>query len=127
MGLMKPGVPVADFDGAQHQYTLWRTIQSLIHQTPSHEFNKQWNILLAFFANNQDEDQVFHDRFVYRFSEFWNRNESELNAFQRILHLIKVTCNPATRKQNLRLVSLERTLAVGLTEEGRQKVLSFYA
>jgi hypothetical protein len=124
---MKPGMPVAEHDGAQHQYTLWRTMHSLIHQSSPEEFPKQWNLLLAFFFNNQNEGQVFHDRYVFRFSEYWNRHEDELNAYQRLLNLVKLTSNPNTRKQNLKQVSLDRTLSVGFTEDGRQKLLSFYA
>lgn len=124
---MQPGRPITDTEGMQHQYTLWRTIHSVVHQVTHEDFAKHWNLLLAFFAQYQGDNQVFHDRYVFRFSEHWTRDESELQAFQRILNLIKLTSNPNTRKQNLKQVSLNRTLEVGFSEEARQKLLSFYA
>jgi len=127
MAAMRPGQPVTDVDGAHHQYTLWTTIRGLIDQVPAEEFAKHWNMLLSFVANNQEEGQVFHDRFVFRFSEHWTRTEADLDAFQRILNLIKLTAKPETRKLTLRQVDLDRTLTKGFTEAGRQKILSFYA
>lgn len=124
---MRPGKPVSENDGAHHQYTLWRVIHGLIHQIPPEEFPKHWNLLLSLFAQNQGEGQVFHDRYVFRFSEYWSRAEAELDGFQRVLNLIKLTADPQTRKLGLKQVSLDRTLSAGFTEDGRQKLLSFYA
>lgn len=124
---MRPGKPISENDGAHQQYSLWRMIHGLIHQVPPEEFPKHWNLLLSFFSQNQGEGQVFHDRYVFRFSEYWSRAEAELDGFQRILNLIKLTADPQTRKLGLKQVSLDRTLSAGFTEEGRQKLLSFYA
>lgn len=121
---MQPGKPVGGDAGARFQYMFWKTLSEVIEQSNQEEFKKSWNIILAYF--NQFKTGVFHDKYVFRFAEFWAWNEGELNAFQRILNLIKLTCNPAERQVGLKQVSLERSLAEGFSDDGRQRILTFY-
>lgn len=121
---MKPGKPVNPDEGARHQYVLWKTITGITETAPVDEFKKLWSILLGYF--NQYGKGVFHDRYVFRFSEFWQYDERQLAAFQRILNLLKLTANPKTRAMGLRQVDMNRTLADGFTEEGRQRIVGFY-
>lgn len=121
---MTPGKPVKDDAGAKSQYDLWKIISYLAEQAPGDEFKKLWNILLAYFE--EYKDGVFHDRYIYRFSEFWVWPEHELNGMHRILNLVKLTCNPADRGHGLKNVSLDRSLTEGFSEEARQRITTFY-
>ena len=123
---MKPNTQISWEDGHRHQYTLWKTLRLIIENTPADQFRQSWNIILMFFNKFGGRGEVFHGTKVFRFSEMWNRDEVELAAFQNLLNLIILTCNPATRKSSLKQVSLEKTLKQKFSEAGRQKVIAFY-
>ena len=120
---MKPGMPVSGDKGAGHQYSLWVLLSTLVNQSQD-DFTNLWALVLAFF--HEYRDGVFHDRYVFRFSEYWSRPEAELQAFQRLLNLIKLTSNVAGRESALKQIDLQRSLSVGFTEAGRQRLLQFY-
>ena len=122
--VLAPGKPIEGDQGARIQYGFWKTISNVLENAPADEFKLLWNILLGFF--NAHKDGALHERYVFRFSEFWSQSEAELTAFQRLINLIKLTANPSTRAQSLKQVDLQRTLAEGLSETARQRVLMFY-
>lgn len=124
MANMAPGKPVDPDTGVKHQYALWKTIHNLVHNAPASEFKSLWSLLLAFF--NTYKEGVFHDRYLFRFSEYWSYSNEELNGFQRVLNLINLSCDPATRAIGLRQVNLDTTLRDGFSEEARQRLLNFY-
>lgn len=121
---MKPGVPVSGVEGARLQYSFWKVISGLIETSPKEEFTVLWNILLMYF--NEFQDSGFGDRYVYRFSEFWAWSESDLNAFQRVVNLLTLTRDPSKRAEGIKQVDLNRTLAVGFSEEAIQRLVGFY-
>lgn len=121
---MKPGAPVAPDRGVKQQYTLWKTILALAENAPKEQFNALWNILLAYFDNYKDG--VFHDRYLFRFIDQWIWSENDLKAMQNIFNLLQLTANPAKRKEGLARVQLEKTLATGINDEGRDRINLFY-
>lgn len=124
VGFMMPGNAISDDAGARQQYMLWKALIFVIDESPSDEFKKLWNIVLAFFE--EYKKTVFHDRYVFRFSEFWQWSDTDLTAMQRIINIIKLTCNPDTRTTGIRKVDLNRSLETGISDNGRQKLVSFY-
>ena len=122
--VMDPRDRISDDDGARQQYKFWKTISNIAENISGDEFRKCWNILLAYF--NQYKNDVFHDRFIFRFSEFWQWSEYELNGYHRILNIIKLTADPDTRDLGLKQVSLDRSLTDGFTDLARQKIINFY-
>ncbi len=121
---MRPGVPVSGEKGNQFQYTLWRALFNIIHNAPVAQFKTLWQLVLEYFKVYHGS--VFDDRYLNRFSEFWKQNRKELDGFQRLLNLIKLTANPATREQGLKQVDLDKTLSAVFSDEGRNRVISFY-
>ena len=121
---MKPGMPVDGDKGAKAQYGLWHTLRKILETMPQEEFKNLWMLVMLYF--HQHREGVFHERYVFRFSEFWNWSEKDLTAFQRILNLLKLTANPATRNAALKQVNLERSLADGISEEARQRLVTLY-
>lgn len=121
---MSPHIQQTDDGGAKQQYNLWKAIQTVIEQSEPNEFKKLWNIILAYFQ--QYKQSVFHDRYIYRYSEFWQWSEDHLTALQRLINIIKLTSDPATRAVGLRKVSLDRSLEVGISDAARQKLTNFY-
>lgn len=121
---MKPGAPIAPEQGVKQQYTLWKTILALAENAPKEQFSALWNILLAYFDNYKEG--VFHDRYLFRFIDQWIWSENDLKAMQNIFNLLQLTANPAKRKEGLARVQLEKTLATGITDEGRDRINLFY-
>lgn len=121
---MAPGKQIEVNAGARSQYSLWKAISYVVETAPAEEFKKLWSILLAFFE--EYKDKAFHDRYVFRFSEYWMWPLVELNGLHRIINLIKLTSNAKERAKGLKQVDLDRSLAEGFSDEARQKLISFY-
>ena len=120
---MKPGQIVTPEEGANHQLNLWRLIKTTLANATG-EFNTLFGMLLGYAYAHKNG--VFHDRYIFRFSENFTFNPEEIQAFQAILNLVNVTCIPGDRKALLRQVDLHRTLAVYFDEPTRQRVVAFY-
>lgn len=118
---MAPGVPMPGDTGARNQYNLWQSLNS-ISKLPYTEFKKSWNLFLSFV----NSDKAFDNKYLFRFSEFWLWSHDELDAFQRLLNIAKLTCDPAKRSHGLKEVSLDRSLEKFFTEESRQNIINFY-
>ena len=121
---MAPGKPLDVNVGARNQYNLWKAIIYVVDTAPIEEFKKLWSILLGFFE--EYKDKAFHDRYVFRFAEYWLWSEHELNGLHRILNIIKLTSNPNERAHGLKQVDLDRSLAEGFSDDARQKLVNFY-
>jgi hypothetical protein len=122
---MAPGKPNDGDSGARHQYGLWQTIRSIAQSSPDEDFKRLWGILLAFVEEHKEG--AFADRYLFRFAESWRHDKSELDGFQRVLQLIKLTSNPAERAKGLRQVDLTRTLESGFTEQARSRIVQYYS
>lgn len=121
---MKPGKPMSGDQGVIFQHQLWRTIFTTVENSPADQFKNLWSIILAFF--HEYADGVFHESYVYRFSESWKFSKIELDGFQRIINLLKVSANPKTRGETTKQVDLDKTLSLPFSEEGRNRLLNFY-
>lgn len=122
---MAPKVRVLGDDGARQQYMLWLTIRNVVNDSPNNEFKSLWNTILSFF--NEYKEGVFAETHVFRFSEFWQWDKKELDAFQRIVNLIKLTADPKSRATNLRQIDMNRALVFPINDTGRTRLLSFYS
>lgn len=121
---MAPGKPL-DFDsGARFQYQFWKLISNIAETAKPDEFKKLWSILLAYYR--EFKTGVFHERYVFRFSENWIWSEAELNGFQRVLNIINLTCDPKERAIGLKQVSLDRSLSEGFSDDARQRIVGYY-
>jgi hypothetical protein len=121
---MSPRIPNTSEAGVKHQYSLWKAIQSVAETAPKEQFNSLWNIILTYFRLHKDG--VFGDRYLYRFIEQWQWDEKDLEAMKNIFNLLQLTADPVERKKNLSLVSLEKTLSVGIYDEARDRITLFY-
>ena len=120
---MKPGRPIEGTAGVTQQYKLWTTLHRVIEESPTQEFNKLWNVVVAYFREYQKG--VFNGQYVNRFAEFWTRGEDELYAFQQLTNLLGLA---ATDRQNLtKLVSIHKVVEKKFTEVGRGRLIQMYA
>lgn len=111
--------------GGLKQYELWQTVKSIIAPDDGQEaFNARWNMLLDFVK--QYIGSVFSETQLFRFPDSWYGTTTEFNAYRRLLYLIMRTCDPVTRKENLRYIVLDIALSEGFTEPEKNKISNFY-
>jgi hypothetical protein len=122
---MKPGLRIKPTDGIGQQYNLWRVIHNTIELSETQEkFRLRWNTILMFAKETKND--VFNEKYILRFGPLWGKTEPEYNAFGNMINLIKLTCDPETRAEELKLISLDKTLKYVFSEQGKAKVIRYY-
>lgn len=119
---MAPGVGILPEQGANQQTVLWKLISNICERNPE-EFETLFSLVLLFLEEYQDG--VFNERYIHRFAEALSISSDQINAFQRIITLMKMVANPKTRRLALKQINLEAALSVGFSEEARQRILYF--
>ena len=120
---MGPKRPVSIEEGVRNQVLLYRAITNTINRQNDH-FRPAFTALLRLFV--ELKDSVFHEAYVFRFMDNINLPENDRKAFQRLLNLIKVLAPVEGREQAKAQINFEASLAYGLTEEGRQRLLAYF-
>jgi hypothetical protein len=121
---MAPRRPVTEKDGALMQKQLFDAIISLINKEDEH-FTQLWSAVLRYVE--KEISGVFSHTHAFRFMDNVPLNPEQCQAFASLMHLLRLTGAPSSRQENLKQVSLDKTLQVGVTDSGRQRVLAFYA
>lgn len=121
---MAPGVSQSGHDQATQQYYLWRGLVTVINQTPVVEFRDTWSIVLQYFY--EERNGVFGENYVFRAADQWRWDLKLLTEFQTLINLMILTRDRNTRALGLKQVDINRTLGSSYTEQGRQKLLTFY-
>lgn len=121
---MAPDSKLTNDEGARYQYNLWKAISNLAENVSADRFKRCWNILLLYFK--EYKNNVFAERYVFRFSEYWRWSGDELKALQCIINILMLTNNIETRTLGLKQVDLRRSLEVGFTDLAKQKIINFY-
>ena len=121
---MAPGMPIDTEEGAAYQKRLYRTILGVLKQEGP-EFVSQYSMLLNFVHANSDTTGAFYRHYPNRFQEMVQLDKTERLVFQRLIRLITLTANPATRLLNLKQISLP-VLTAGLRSDQADRVIAFY-
>lgn len=124
VAVMAPGKAVDAKTGALQQHTLWQNLRFIIQSSPDGEFDRLWNMVLAYA--HMHKDGAFHERYIMRFSEEWHYDLEDLTAFQRLINLVKLTADSTKRAQAIKNVDINRTLEKGFNDRGRTRLISFY-
>lgn len=121
---MRPKMPVLEADRHRQQIALYRAITALINRVEGEEFTRCYTWLLQQFSLYRQG--VFAERYVFRDFETVGLSEDERNAFRRLLTLLSMTCDPKAWPLAFKQLDMNKTLAVGINEAGRQRVLAYY-
>jgi len=121
MGLGKPITPEL---GGTWQYSLYQTLKGIFAAKDQVTFNAEWGTLLHFFGQNQDN--VFNDKFMFRFPEYWSGSANEFTLFRRLIYVAMETTNIKTRKNDIKNLNLDKATE-GLPEEQKNKLINFYS
>ena len=120
---MKPRAIQTEETGTENQMKLWGIIKEVLNSAEV-DFKDNWVVLLAVF--NANEIGSFAEHYVFRFFEHIRLDQDSIDAMQRILNLIHLTQDPATRVANLKRVDIERTIKVGISDTAKRNLLMFY-
>jgi hypothetical protein len=120
---MDPRKPIDPPEGAKAQVTLFRIIQNTINREETY-FRQIFAAILAMFTH--DKTGVFKEANVFRFMDNVALNETERKAFVRLVDMIKLLGPKDSRAVALKQVDMSKTLQMGLTDEGRRRILNFF-
>lgn len=120
---MAPGRQMDPLKGAQHQVSLYRTLQLLLNQSGD-EFPKVFGTLLKVF----DEHSLgaLGGQRVFRFTDNIALSRDDRFGFERLLNLLVHTANPQGRAAAVKTIDFPRTLQFGVTEDTRRKILGYF-
>jgi hypothetical protein len=116
---MQPNVMREPEDGVFIQIQLLNAVNSILKLTDN--FNLVYGTLLRAFHDYGHT--VFNGVNLYRYSD--RLEQTQYRNFTTIMHLLRVTANPVTRKQSKKHIDYNRAL-VCYPEVIRNKVLGFY-
>lgn len=120
---MAPRRPVTDAKIIEQQRLLFEALTKTINES-GEDFEKLMKMVFAFFEENRAG--VFHETRVFRGMDNIPLSANDRAALQRLINMFKLLANPQSRKLNLKQVDLHATLQYGITEVGRNRVLSFF-
>lgn len=127
MDAMAPNKPMTEVEGVKHQVKLYRALDIVFNRLSDDDFRKFYPALLYLFHEYGDDvNGVFSMVYVYRFPEYLTLSTVEQEAFHRLLNMMIVTANPVTRPDAIRTLNWTYTLQVGLTDDARARIQSFY-
>lgn len=120
---MAPGRPLSDVQGAAEQVALFRLLQNVINRQTAY-FTPLFTAILRVFRANVTG--ALGDAYRNRFNHHIPLSGQERKALQKITHLLSVMADPNSRKLAGSVIDIEAALEDGLTEEGRNRVISYF-
>lgn len=109
--------------------SLWRILNTTFNNLTDEEFNAFYpKFLVIVHANGDSAEKVgaFGLRYILRGIEDVNLNAEQLEALQRLINVVVNTADAATRKHAVQSLNWERALELGLNENARVRLLTFY-
>ncbi len=120
---MAPRRPVTEAQIIEQQRLLFEAIQKTVNDSGD-DFEPLLKAVLAFIEANKTG--VFHETRVFRGMDNLPMATNDRTAFTRLINLFKLVANPQGRKLALKQVDLHASLQYGLSESGRNRLLSFF-
>lgn len=122
---MAPGSPVSVETGSMKQIQLFRSLQNSINNAGA-DFRIMFATILRIVYELKDTG-AFQVRYAFRFFPDMNMNKEDRDAFTNLLHLMLTLCNPSGRAVAQRQIDLNKAISLGFTDEGRQRLISFFS
>lgn len=121
---MAIGKPITPEEGGKWQYSLYKTILGVLNNQNAEEFKAEMQTLLQYFFQNKDN--IFNEKFIYRFPAQWPGSQTEFNLYRRVVFVLIQTANPKTRAKEAGKLNLEKA-AEGMTEDQKNKFINFFS
>ena len=120
---MAPRKPVSDAVILEQQRLLFDALMKTINDS-GNDFENLLTDVFAFFEQNKNG--VFFETRIFRGMDNVQLSQDERAAFTRILNLFKLVANPQSRGIALKQVDLHASLQYGVTEYGKNRLLSYF-
>lgn len=120
---MKPGHSHNGQDGVLLQTSLLRAMDAIM-KMEGEDFKRMYNLLLSLVHAHKDD--VFSERYCFRYMGELNISPVELNRFAKLLNMVLVTADPGTRVITVKQVNIPATLETFNNESITQKLVEFY-
>ncbi len=121
---MAIGKPITPEEGGKWQYSLYKTILGVLNNQNAEEFKAEMQTLLQYFFQNKDN--IFNEKFIYRFPAQWPGSQTEFNLYRRVVFVLIQTANPKARAKEAGKLNLEKA-AEGKTEDQKNKFINFFS
>lgn len=122
---MRPKLQVAPATAARNQVLLVRTLCGIINNLEGNEFHSVFNYVLQQFVAHREG--ALRDIAIFRAIDENQLSIEQGKLFPRLINLMILAADPATRDVGLRQVDLQKTLAGELiSEAGRRKVFQYF-
>lgn len=89
------------------------------------DFHKVFTRILKIFEEGRES--AFHERRLWGFMPIMPISVEKRNSFGNLLFLMKTAAPVKGRQDVFKQVNVEKSLGVGITEEGRQRVINFFS
>jgi hypothetical protein len=120
---MAPGLPLDIKDGVFLQQGLWKLIQTI--SNTDDDFDQSFKILIDFFR--EYKGTTLSERYIFRFVENMTMGSENIRAFQSVINIIMIAATTINKRDVKKQVDLNRALNSGLTEEARQRIISYFS
>lgn len=119
---MAPGVPLTVDEGVRNQTELWRTIKNVVESQDG--FEGAFRLLIAYARNYRST--VFHESYLFRFTENTVLAPADARTFERLLNVILTASGVQNRREVTKLIDLNNRLTAGLTEDARNRLILYF-
>ena len=116
--------PLAKIPGATMQKNFFLAMRKVIEKSPPGAFRKNWSVVLAYFYRYREG--VLNERYVNRFSEYWQNKDPMVPVFQKLVNLCLVSRDPKDRQTAAKHVDINRTMEIGYSPTGESNIKQFY-
>lgn len=122
---MRPKRPVDPTTAARNQVVLVRTLCGMINSLEGQEFHDVFNYVLQQFVVHREG--ALRELAIFRSIEVNQLSSEQAKLLPRLINMLILTADPATRQYGLQQVSLDKTLAGELiNENGRRRVFQYF-
>lgn len=109
-------------EGVKWSMSLHKVFLDALNKKEYNEFKEEWTEIINYFRENKD-NPYFNENAIFRFTPYWYGSEK---LFRRLAMLIIYSTTPEGRKVIIEKTDFN-TYLEGLTEEQKQKLITFYS
>ena len=128
---MKPKAAIPSDKGVGYQYEFLQHLLWLLDK--EYEiFRGGWNVLLVYFSvhhgvNTPTNYTALSEYSATRFLQAWTKGAEKADAYRNLITVLRATRNRATRKHDLKTISLEKIAPTVLSAQALDNLKRFYA
>ncbi len=122
---MAPSQMVEPVVGNKIQLDLYRVITYTINNESVSNFPLVYGLILK-IVDEFSVKGAFAPTHVFRFVNETHTNKDEIKGFNALMNLLTTTASNVSRANSVKMIDFNRTLAIGFSEIGKSRILSFY-